>query len=402
MGVPARFNDYAPHTYSRDGTWKGVYTRTHKGSGSTTVTNSQGAVRIIEGECNRLYYTRNPVLEKNGVRYRNDSSYYRHATTYTVGTGKISQKGENSTYRWEQTYEGDFMAFNNPGVEGLWTYPANGSVGGFVPQWDYDLAARTKTECLNKLADQAVDLGQFVVEARETAELLTSASRRLGELLLDLRRGNIKAIPRNFGIVKQSGQYLLEWFYGWKPLCQDIYDLQNLTRSHLQKDQVITATRNLSTHYTKDRSANNSLRNISNRTAVRSRTVLRARLGDEWRYRVNQIGLSNPAAAAWEVVPYSFLIDWGMPVGSFLQALTATNGLVFHSGHTTQVGEASVEATQVYGGYTGDRHISAEGFWMWRDGYRAFPRPMLYGKSPFSTTHTLEAISLWASLRSIF
>jgi hypothetical protein len=40
-----------------------------------------------------------------------------------------------------------------------------------------------------------------------------------------------------------------------------------------------------------------------------------------------QAGLTNPALVAWELVPYSFVFDWFVSVGGYLEALTATQGL---------------------------------------------------------------------------
>jgi hypothetical protein len=32
------------------------------------------------------------------------------------------------------------------------------------------------------------------------------------------------------------------------------------------------------------------------------------------------LGLVNPAEIAWEVVPYSFVVDWFLPIGSYISA----------------------------------------------------------------------------------
>lgn len=40
-----------------------------------------------------------------------------------------------------------------------------------------------------------------------------------------------------------------------------------------------------------------------------------------------QLGLTNPAEVAWEVVPFSFVIDWFIPVGNFLSSLDSLVGV---------------------------------------------------------------------------
>jgi hypothetical protein len=42
---------------------------------------------------------------------------------------------------------------------------------------------------------------------------------------------------------------------------------------------------------------------------------------------LSNLGLINPLSVAWEVVPFSFVIDWFIPVNKWLNSLTADAGL---------------------------------------------------------------------------
>jgi hypothetical protein len=44
------------------------------------------------------------------------------------------------------------------------------------------------------------------------------------------------------------------------------------------------------------------------------------------------LGLTNPALLAWELVPFSFVLDWLLPIGDWLSSLDATVGLQFSDG----------------------------------------------------------------------
>lgn len=48
---------------------------------------------------------------------------------------------------------------------------------------------------------------------------------------------------------------------------------------------------------------------------------------------INQIGLLNPASIAWETVPFSFVLDWFLPVGDWISSFTAYSGLELKSFH---------------------------------------------------------------------
>jgi len=44
------------------------------------------------------------------------------------------------------------------------------------------------------------------------------------------------------------------------------------------------------------------------------------------------LGLVNPAEIAWEVLPWSFVVDWFIPIGNYINSLTADAGLSFRTG----------------------------------------------------------------------
>jgi hypothetical protein len=53
---------------------------------------------------------------------------------------------------------------------------------------------------------------------------------------------------------------------------------------------------------------------------------------EEMRFE-DALGLSNPGLFIWETIPGSFLLDWILPIGDSLRAMTAYKGLRFVSGY---------------------------------------------------------------------
>jgi hypothetical protein len=51
---------------------------------------------------------------------------------------------------------------------------------------------------------------------------------------------------------------------------------------------------------------------------------------------MNALGLANPAALVWEALPLSFVFDWFVPVGNWLQGATAEAGLEHQFGFMTE------------------------------------------------------------------
>lgn len=50
----------------------------------------------------------------------------------------------------------------------------------------------------------------------------------------------------------------------------------------------------------------------------------------------NQLGVINPQVWVWDTIPWSFIVDWWLPVGSFLGSLTAMVGLKLEGASVTR------------------------------------------------------------------
>jgi hypothetical protein len=116
---------------------------------------------------------------------------------------------------------------------------------------------------------------------------------------------------------------------------------------------------------------------------------------------LNTFGLINPLSIAWELVPWSFAIDWFVPVGKTLEAVTATVGLIFNGGRITEHRKYVTVRNYVPGRRTAWRvcentgNYIEEGFGFSRTALTAFPHPMFYADlTPYSTTRALNALAL--------
>jgi hypothetical protein len=107
---------------------------------------------------------------------------------------------------------------------------------------------------------------------------------------------------------------------------------------------------------------------------------------------------------AWEVLPYSFVVDWFLPIGPYLETLSSWDGLVFLDGFETQFTRKNINgvisASFAYpagGNYqtTVQGDYQAEGIQLNRIKLTTFPAATFPTfKNPFSTGHALNAIAL--------
>jgi len=56
-------------------------------------------------------------------------------------------------------------------------------------------------------------------------------------------------------------------------------------------------------------------------------------------FRLNQLGFVNPAVIAWELVPFSFVVDWFSNVGMVLSSYTDFVGMSLQNACTTSYAE---------------------------------------------------------------
>jgi hypothetical protein len=201
-----------------------------------------------------------------------------------------------------------------------------------------------------------------LAEINKTAKMVADTATRLATAFRALRRGNLGTAATALGIVYTSRQQRAyrrgfqherehhgdltqfaanQWLamtYGWKPLLQDVRtQAENLSRVMTARSGVLREVKT---------SAKSERRYVTERVVdpnwfkLRKETVIYNTVRFTVRYRipsgttdiVTAFGLQNPALVAWEVIPFSFVADWFLPIGNYLENLTAYAGLSFHSG----------------------------------------------------------------------
>lgn len=207
----------------------------------------------------------------------------------------------------------------------------------------------------------------------------------------------------------------LEYSYGWKPLLSDVYSHAEALAEYLVERSNVVRTEYASARQTvqKDfvyRDMGESwvqFKNIKITTSVKMGVSFRVPEGGL--SAANVFGLTNPLLVAWELVPFSFVVDWFLPVGTALESLTATSGLIFVKGYQTSHTKREVRTTisqekpYTAGGRTRTWTGSVGGNYMdfpfSRVPLYSFPSPVAPSfKDPRSFAHAASAIALLQSL----
>nr|UUW21329.1 MAG: maturation protein [Sanya fiers-like virus 26] len=275
------------------------------------------------------------------VPIRKDSKRLTASPGFTMlGTTRWRPAGGYDRNGVELTYTDGHYREYPPGWEGGYWDLSGVDNGGYNPNdWSYptpDTSAmrnQSIVECINRLASQEAAIGQYLAESMKSAEMLAESYNQFLRLWLALRRGRL---PDNWKLsASMANNVLLQSQYGWRPLVNDLYDMYRIAHEGVTtRPLIFHASRQI-----EERSSGtwNAVSGKPGTREVRSvvKTKLYAKVSGTLTGALNQIGLANPAQIAWELVPYSFVWDWAMPIGSFLRTLSASAGLDFLGGFTT-------------------------------------------------------------------
>jgi len=182
---------------------------------------------------------------------------------------------------------------------------------------------------LDKLAQQvrghSFDLGINIAESRKTYKSILDNLRSLGSALVALKHGRVSIAFRHLGINRRNISHLnardvsgrwLEMQYAWLPLVSQAYEASKALES-LSKPRVLrfSASSRLLGKY--DGAITPTYYSYIVKTSYLKK--LNCELVEDIS-TARSLGMVDPKQIVWEIVPYSFVIDWFIPVGTFLSA----------------------------------------------------------------------------------
>lgn len=121
----------------------------------------------------------------------------------------------------------------------------------------------------------------------------------------------------------------LELQYGWKPLLSDVYGAADALSKRPAGDWRITvkATETEKVDVTRVIPLNYADSSVCRAEGLKGAFVrIDALPQNAATIALSSLGVTNPLEVAWELVPFSFVVDWFLPVGDYLQSLDALLG----------------------------------------------------------------------------
>jgi len=299
------------------------------------------------------------------------------------------------------------------------TFTTGVSGAGYFPRTSLNLANRATTECLNKLKDGVGSLAETIAEINQTIGLMTETIFEMYDIAaLVMRRGRPGRIKNRFLRSKRKHQNLdweffrkkaserwLEVHYGWYPLVGDLIAYMNAIQNGLPKLRT-SAVRNLSENHGLPSNTGNSDPYFFSVTGeVKSGCKVRAdaKIVSPGIALLDSLELINPFQLGWALLPYSFVIDWLIPISNVMKALTVSAGLELLGVSTTKWTKCDLKVrwTLFDGASLKGEPITAQlkSLSTYRTASKSWPWPALYMKSPFNTTRLVTAIALLMQLK---
>lgn len=206
---------------------------------------------------------------------------------------------------------------------------------------------------------------------------------------------------------KSASERWLEVQYAIKPLISDVEGAAAALAKYLDDNHLIMCTRRAVVWDVAEHTVQYSCGTRADHpeifVGVDFTSVIKYRMQitytfDTYLAAFVQNGLTNLPSTAYEVIPYSFVGDWFITVGDYLELLDATVGCKFISG----VSSKQLRCVTTNASFRPEPGIRSpdltppfvSGECYMREVIGAFPTPQVVVKSPLSTSHVISALAL--------
>ncbi|DAD49909.1 maturation protein [ssRNA phage ESE029] len=282
---------------------------------------------------------------------------------------------------------------------------------------EIDWAVNSAREALiNELNEEAM-IAVNIAERQQSINMMTNRVMQIYRFTSRLRRGDIRGAaaqlrvdptpirsrPKGNGRWRRSKDYSnawLEFHFGWEPLVKDIGACIDLLSEPIPGGVFTVKGRNTPFDKWSYRLINSSYNEYQRREIkgrVRGKAGAEIYVTDPNAYLANRLGLVNPLSVVWELVPYSFVVDWFANVGQFIGQFSDLYGCTVLNpwyGWTMVVGSSRYEYHYDWGNQTHGQEVTQTALYSRR--YLGIPSVKLGIRPPkrLSVVRAATAIAL--------
>lgn len=221
-----------------------------------------------------------------------------------------------------------------------------------------NLQSAAITSALAELGSATAELGVELREAQKTAEFIGDKLEEIAYCARTLRAGKVPhSWKKKWRALKHHGETpvgfaktWLEYRYAWTPMVLGVHDALSLLEKRKERPFLYTVRKRVEAESGGSWSnpidtnhggyypfkCNQSIRKVTTDSVY---VVMTFTPKEAFFVSLNDAGVLDPASVTWETVPLSFVVDWFVGVGDYLQAQQALRLFRLYGGTATHVRE---------------------------------------------------------------
>lgn len=255
---------------------------------------------------------------------------WNYSSGYVLDTGSWDGDDDPLNKRKVNAYSKSLLYINNPPA--MIYYINGGTSYSILPTvvsdtWsgalENSLSEKLRNAVVRDIKGHEFNLGVTLGECRESLNTIASAARGVAFFLRSPVRALSNALDKGWSMddaLRRASDIWLSYRYGWSPLVYDAYNAGVAAGAILTPR---TAARVVSVKGTAPIAVGGGFPVnggwICGAQSVHRKAAHYA-IREDGQSLANNLGLTDPALIAWELLPFSFVVDWFMPVGSYLEA----------------------------------------------------------------------------------
>lgn len=265
--------------------------------------------------------------------------------------------------------------------------------------------SRARKQYFDNLSKQEVHVGNIIAERHQSLKMLKDLLERVSNLLSKGDKLSLTALiggKTKGDITKRLSNDFLMFQFGLRPLMSDIFSTLEILASKSYDVESYYTVRSQGKHTTSYKTGTKIIT-----VTTKCRFVVDYNVDNKLLATLHSIGLVNPLEIAWEMLPWSFVVDWFLPLGAWIHHLETNTGLTFKRGtkSTTVRSEYSQPYRQITNNLTGypagygKKEMIGRSVAVAEKKVRVLltqPPDLMFPsmKNPFSAYHLAEAVAL--------
>lgn len=208
------------------------------------------------------------------------------------------------------------------------------------------LESRLSSKLTSEIRTTA-ELGVSLAEGKQALTMITTRLMQLAKFGIALKRfrfaeaatilgvkqdPRFKALKANKKLRRGSHSFssnYLEFHFGWSPMIGDIGDAMAVLDEPLPYGQYQVRSGVSVLPWTYASNGTYYYQSCVHHPKFFGRAGCRVKLTNPNLFLASNMGLTNPASIAWELVPFSFVVDWFVNVGDYIKSFSDLYGVEF-------------------------------------------------------------------------